>query len=175
MKLRHALFVFCLIPTLGWAEFQQTYTDDFYQFQISLPTSEWSFVDIANPNDVKNLVKVKMTFAHAVDQFVPNITLSLYQTKPETKLDLEQALQESLRAYPTQLKLLQKKKLALHQLQGFDVVLWDEETHLKFRQCFVLAQKRIFILTYTARVWSFERYQKDFEKVLHSFKILERI
>ena len=65
--------------------------------------------------------------------------------------------------------------LLLAWQSGFDVVLWDEETHLKFRQCFVLAQKRIFILTYTARLWSFERYQKDFEKVLHSFKILERI
>lgn len=160
-----ALLGICTLTSSLWADLvAQVYRDDYNQFAIALPSNKWKWDSSIRTKHVK----VKIVYHNSIDQFVPNLSVSISDLKKDEK-DLKVLIKSSLESYPKQLKVKAQKEIKYQGQAAYDLKLLDENNLIEIQQRFFIHQKKVYVLTFAARQSSMERLLEDFHSMLNSF------
>lgn len=144
----------------------QVYRDDYNQFAIALPNEKWKWDSSIHSTHVK----VKIVYFQSIDQFVPNMSVSISQREDQSST-LKELVQKSIEEYPKQLKIKSQKSVKANGFDAYDLELIDEKNLISIQQRFFIQKEKFFVLTFAARQSSMERLLNDFQKMLTSFTL----
>ncbi len=162
------IFFFILIA-LPAAKAFQSYQDDYNKFSLHLPNENWVF---DNMHSGKNPLKVKITYKQSIDQFIPNITLTM---QPLQNKDTQQELANLRMQYQKNFSNLSEKKIKFGFYQVYDFYFEENQNSLRFWQRIIFHEDKVLILTYTAKLVHFERFLSDAKAIFESLTLLKEL
>lgn len=151
-------------------ENDQLHADKEFDFSITL-SSEWEIVQDAVP-----VVKLSANSQIKTSNGMPEANIKVVAAELEKGISLEQYYENSILAYAAMWNVLNESTLEQRDPPNKKVELIQSvgPQRTKVMKLFLQSDKKIFVVSCSAGIETYEKYRQKFEDILQSFKVISK-